>query len=954
MTRGAPQPPRGAGQPPPPPPGQTGPALPLLPPSALFSSQEPLTSPWQELAFAYLALPAPDPALRVQYLLEVSRVWDEGAGDVENAFEALADAAAINVEHIEVGERLAALAEKHDRFDRMLAIYLDEIDRAAEAATLIRLHFKVAELLLARKREAEAEEHFSAILAVQPDNQEAAERLRAILAAGARWQDLAYLQERQLEALSETLGAESRKERLRELADLYQHTLGRPFETVDFLTRLVAEDQSDLATQLRLADLYQELSIWPRLIETLQAVLERTTESADRVGHLLRVARTYEEELELPDRAIESYELVLGEQPTSEVALAALDRLYEEHDRPSDLIQVLRLRVDLADGDPEAGRQLLLRLARVIEGTQGEAGLAEAASCLERARRLGPLDPDIEEALGRVLCAAGRTQEAVDLLRERAESSRRDGLSGAEVAAILVRLARLQLGELADPGGARATLEDALAAEPHSIEALRALAELHHAREAWSDFIETQNRIVDLSSGGGDAAAMMIAAAVVARDRLRDDELAERLYERALECDPSSLAAIDVLLLLVGDDLERRESLLRLKLDLVEDAKLKASTLAQLGRVLHRRGAPPEAATVLYRQALALEPGCVPALDALSELLVAQGQLEDARELLTGALADLERSPLTGPLYFRLGQVFEQLDRSDEGYSYLSEALRLEPKNLLLRIAAGMNRFRAGAWRDTLRHLGEVADHPDAAAHAAEAAEAVFTAGRCEAILKRGARAVACWEIALRLYPDHLPSLRELAAAAREGGDLRRAAELLERQRALALGDDERRTLLRALGELYRDQLADIEAAAGCFSELVEHLPDDEATRLELLPPCRCCARPAATRWPRAPPRSLRSCSRPSRRCATCWSSPAPSGQLPAPTTGPRSACAPRSTSTRRASRRSRRSRASSRSTRATPTSAECSRPSSRLSPPPTATGRGSPRCGPSSGTRAA
>jgi tetratricopeptide (TPR) repeat protein len=812
------------------------PSSPPAQPATLFGAQPLLVSPWQELTQAYLALATGDLPGRIQILLEVARIWDEGADDPEQAFEALADAAAIGIEHAEVEAQLAALAEKRDAFDRMLTVYLDEIERAADAGTLLGLHSKVAAMLLARGRRSDAEGHYSAILAVAPDNQDAAERLRARYAEDGRWEDLAFLQERQLEALSDTLGQEGRKERLRELADLYQHTLNRPFETVDFLTRLCAEDPEDLAIQLRLADLYQELSIWPRLIESLQSVLERTSDQAERVVHLLRIARTYEEELELPDRAIETFELVLGEQPTNAVALEALDRLYLDHDRPEDLIEVLKLRVELAETEPELARQLLARLAATLESCRGAEGLAEAAAALQRARGLGPLDPDLEEALARVLIQAGETAAAIDLLRERVESSRREERPATEVAAILVRLARIQLEQLHDPGSARTTLEEALQATPAGVEVLRALAELHLRNQDWGSYVETQSRLAEVAPENPDAPAILLLAGEAARDRIADRDRAAQLFERALELDPTRLPAIDALLPLCSDDLERRESLLQLKLDLIEEPPVKAATMAELGRVLHRRGAPPEAATVLYQQAIELDPGCVTALDALSLLLVELGRLEAARALLVGALHGLARTRESGPLYFRLGQVFEQLDQSDEGYSYLTEALRLEPKNLLLRIAAGMNRFRGGAWRDALRHLQEVSGHPDAAQHAAEAAEALHTAGRCESVLKRMDRAREWYQAALALQPEHIPSLRELAALAAAAGEHRRAAELLERLRALLAPGEERRAALRTLGEILGTRLEDLEGAASCYAELVQDLPEDEASRLELLP----------------------------------------------------------------------------------------------------------------------
>ncbi len=81
----------------------------------------------------------------------------------------------------------------------------------------------------------------------------------------------------------------------------------------------------------------------------------------------MRIARTYEEELELPDRAITYYQLALEEQPHQPQALVALEQLYEKHHRAPELIEVLKLRVELTQEDPEAVRAVLVRLAAVQE-----------------------------------------------------------------------------------------------------------------------------------------------------------------------------------------------------------------------------------------------------------------------------------------------------------------------------------------------------------------------------------------------------------------------------------------------------------------------------------------------------------------------------------------------------------------------------------------------------------
>jgi tetratricopeptide (TPR) repeat protein len=824
--------------PPPPPPLRRGAPPPIPSPQRQSFAPHPPArfSAWEELAQAHLRLESRDTETRIERMLEVARIWTEGAGNLDRAVETLAEAATISIEHPALAIRLEQLAEApFHRFDSLVQIYTDALERSADAETLVRLNIKLGSLLAAHERLEEAAHHFSAVLAIVPGHAGAADHLRALFRSAERWQDLASLLERQLEVLSGELNAQERADRLLELADLYQHTLKRPFEAVDFLARRATELPRDLDVRLRLADLYEELSIWAKQIEVLEVAVQLSDNATSRVNNLLRIGRTYEQELELPDRAIEAYQAVLTEQPHNEVALEALQHLYEAHERQDDLIGVLRLRVELAD-PKGAARPLLIRLAQALE----ELGSPEEARVyLQQARGLGPRDPDVEEALARILVQTGRPDEAVELIEGQIEAARGEGRPPAEIASLLVRLARLQDNQLGDPTAARATLEEAMTLDSRNPEVLAELAQFFYNRESWNDYVEALARLARVTPHEETGLVQtLLSAAALVYHKVQDREGAIRLGELVLQRDPGHMPAVDMLVGLSEPEPERQEAFLRLKADLVEDPKERAVTLTRLGQALQRRGAPAEDVAGAHQRALELDGDLVPAIDALSELFVSRQQLEPARALLVEAIDRLGLSRDTGPLYYRLGQIFEQLGRDEDGHRYLSDALRLDSRNLHLRIAVGQNRFRAERWREALRHLQEVQDHPDAAQHPEAAAEALYTAGLCEANLRRGDRASRFYEAALALNPDLHGAIHELAQASLSKGDWERAVEHLQREIALTDPNDSAAlySLLKTLGNIQRDQLGDVEGAADSYARLFEHLPDEEASLLETLP----------------------------------------------------------------------------------------------------------------------
>ncbi|MCC6748811.1 MAG: hypothetical protein IT371_14220 [Deltaproteobacteria bacterium] len=789
--------------------------------------------PWLRWAQAYRQLPAPDRAARRRHLWAEAALWEEGPNNADRAFSALTEAALLEVEHPEAEERLVALAQRADRPDRLVEAYHRLLDHAAEAPVLLRLHLHLGTLLAEHGNPA-AETHFAAALALDVTNREAAQRLRQLLQQQGQWAKLAAHNERQLEALRPQLTAGERAARLRELADLYEYELDLSFEAAEALSRLTIEDPQDHRSRTRLANLYEKLGLWPRLIEVLETLLARPGDRETQVHTGLRLARTFEVELELPDRAISAYERVLELDPAEPEALEALTRLFAKHDHPQELLAILRKRTVIVEHDEAQLRPLLVQLARALEES-GQA--AEAATLLQRAREMGPLDADVEEGLARVLVRAGQADGAIRLLRDQVERARLEGRPSTDVAALLVRLARLQAAQLREPAAARVTLEEALAASPGHEEALLELSKLAQREERWPDYVELELELAERTSDLSLAVDRLLRAAAVLQ-AAGDSSGAVRLFERVLVLDGRNATAVDALLALCGELSDRREQLLLLRRDLSHDASERARLTTELAALVRARGAEPAEVAGLLQQALEHSPDCVPALDALSDLYLSLGRVEAARGVLEGAIRRLEGTATgrtAGPLYYRLGDLFERMGRAEEGYTHLMEALRLQPRNLLLRLAVGQNRFRAHRWREALRHLREALEHPEAAVHGPVAAEALYCAGQCERRLRRPERALPYFEAAVALFEDHVPSLKELANAALEAGQVAKAAALMRRVALATTERAERQRLLRSLATLYLARLEDRRQAAECYVRVLAELHPDDPGRTECL-----------------------------------------------------------------------------------------------------------------------
>jgi len=790
--------------------------------------------PWEELARAYQEIPCPDRETRIQNLMQVAHIWQEGARDLDRTLAVMAEAAALDVEHAEVEEKLLDLAIQHGRFEDVMRIYEDAIETATDADTLVRLHLKVGGQLLERERTAEAEPHLTAVLQIRPRDTVAAGQLEDIYRQQERWTDLAELKELQLKALGDELSEALRMAAIRELADLYEDQVNDPMRARDHLQTLITITPDDLHLLARLADLHQRLDSFNDLADVLRSLADLTDDPEARVQHQIRLAGVYDQELEIPDRAIELYKKVLAEEPSHRDALRALCRLYEAHDQTDELVEILTMRVDLAGDDLPTLRSLLMELSRIHE-QRGD--LEAAVAYLQRIRALsgGEFDTELYDTLADVLVRASRPDEAADLIQAQIYIAAEQQRPPEEVIPRLLRLAQIRDKELEDAGAARQALEQALAMDPRQAEVLQALAQHFLRQEAWSSYVDVLERLIELRPDSPEAFPSLMAAGRIMEDHEQDLDRAAQIYRRALDLDPNHLPAIDALLSLDLEDAEGKEDLLRRKDKLVEDPREKAEVLVGLARLMEDRGGSPAEVSGLLHQALELSEDLVPALDALSSLMISQGNPDSARVLLEDALTRLDRTPETGQLAYRLGLIHQEQGQQQEAYTFLVEAHRRNPDDLVLRMALGMNLYRAERWRDALSNLEKVLDHPRTPHHRLEAAEALEAAGVCALNLDRD-DAARYLEASLGLDPERTTAMGELAAMALDTGDFARAAELLQQE--LTHAEDTRRqtVLLRGLGDIYLEHLDDPQMAAQFYEELYQGLGNDEASRLEALP----------------------------------------------------------------------------------------------------------------------
>lgn len=843
-------------------------------------------SPWEELALTYEGLPAPSDATRLRWLYRAAEIWETGAKDISRAFETLSRAFTIARKprrggegklaegDAEVRARLHRLAHEHNAWDRLAALYETLGEQAESAAEAGELLMEVARIRAEQRRPRDAEAQLRRILSMRPDDASARAQLEELYRQEGRWVELAAsLEERTDPRLGTAAPELERAQLLRELASLYTERLAHPHDAIDTLERLRALEPAELGVLFRLADLYGEIGRWSKAIEALGRVVEVAEPGGDATSGgpsegrdaLRRIAAIYEAELELPDRAIDAYRQLVAHWPDDVAAWSALDALYTQNARWTDLADVIRRRAGLSR-DPAERAQLLSRRAQILLDWLDAA--EEAAAALRHARTIAPDDAALAEQLVTALVRADRGREAAAILEGRIDAMADQGAGRGDLAALYIRLAQLKLEKLSDVAGARDALDAALALVPEHPTALKLYTQLASPDEDPQAYADAKLREADGTKDDDVRIEALMVAGQVLRDRVQDVAGARSAFERVLALRPYDSEATWALAGLVekGGDPETAARLLENRLGTGElPVAEKARILTQLAALSRAAGVEPAAERRLL-EALAAVPDHLPAVVALADFYADRERWEDLesflREVLEGegegeggegagaegatgtmgatgtaGKGGLKDAPpaLAADLQRRLASAFEKLGRDEEAYQTLLAADRLHRGHLLIKLALGENRYKARRWREAALHLAPLATHEEAARYPQEVAQGLYHAALAEIRSLRPEKAQPLYHKALELKPNFAPALQALAEVAMEQGDYRQASDLLTRQAAATDEPSEKMRLYEALGDMALMMMNDEDRARACFAAAVAAASPLEARHVPLL-----------------------------------------------------------------------------------------------------------------------
>ncbi|HTB73517.1 MAG TPA: hypothetical protein VK762_09755, partial [Polyangiaceae bacterium] len=210
---------------------------------------------------------------------------------------------------------------------------------------------------------AKAEETYKYVLGIDGKDTEALANLDRIYLSSESWPELAQILEMRVQATADTL----------DLVDLYPR-LGELYETrlndipnaIRAYRRIFDDlDKTHDGAIAALARIYEQQGAWRELDGVYQRELEASSGDSAEAEIRAKIAHLAADKLGQPEKAIETWKVVLDLRGEDPEALHALANLYEVASEWARLVDILEREFDIAAGDDDRVN-ILTRRARVF------------------------------------------------------------------------------------------------------------------------------------------------------------------------------------------------------------------------------------------------------------------------------------------------------------------------------------------------------------------------------------------------------------------------------------------------------------------------------------------------------------------------------------------------------------------------------------------------------------
>ncbi len=661
-----------------------------------------------------------------------------------------------------------------------------------------------------------ARAHFEAILHEDPGHPLAQEHLEQILVAQEDWAAVAGVLERRLDSASGT----ERAALLNRLGELYEDRLEDLDRATQAYRGTLQVDPRDLNALKGLERIYARKGAYQALMENLRAQVELAATPKQRMGLLERIGALQEEEFLDAAGAVETFEAIVALDSSHEAANVSLARLYRQLRRFADVVTTLERHASHAVDD-ERKVDLLLTAVRTL---MVEVGAPERAMDIcERILRIDEGQSEALDQLAKLKSTAGDVSAAVEAVERLAEAEQ-DPKKKAELS---IRAATL-LEERGDNDGAIEHYKNALDQDRLAAAAIDGLSRIYTKRGDAHGAIEMLLRHIDVAEGDNKRADLFAEIGRLCLDRLRDHDRAREALEKALELDPTCIAA-SIGLGQMEFEAENFRSATQFfesplgHLDQMPQAQ--ALRLCQLAGQAYRELKDYDNARKTFERARELD-GSLKAHEQVAALVLEAGEAKDAERLyfeIVRKFADKVDAPERGRLLMLHGRAQLAAGSAKKAVDTIKLAAEQRPHDREVLAALTDAYLGAREWKDAISLLQL---RTRGVANEREKFDLLVQIGDVflEKLRDREA-ASQTYVSALEIKPDDRNLLTKLMAVYSDGKDWSRLIEVILRIAEMVGDAGQLAKYYNTAATIAHNELGRNDEAANYYEEALSHDP---------------------------------------------------------------------------------------------------------------------------------
>ncbi|MBI5493566.1 MAG: tetratricopeptide repeat protein, partial [Deltaproteobacteria bacterium] len=743
-------------------------------------------------------------------------VLTDHLGELNDAIVKYTHVLELNPRDMNALDALRKIYKRAQRWEDLVGVLRRMRRLQTDTAGIKAIQFDLAEVLQAQGKKADAVEAGRRVLDIEPHTDEELVRLYEVFLACEAFEECAGVLERRVGLAQAN---EHRMALLFDLAELWEGPLARREKGASAYERILQMFPNNVRAHQQLSAAYEVSEDWRKLVGLKEARLP-FADVDEKVRLLTEMGALYEQRLGEKPLAFLAACRAFRESPGDHALGEMVERLAVETDSVEEAVAVLEDVVGRVD-ETHRAIDIYLQMAHLC--AEHLKQFQEAEAHLNLIFDLDAQNPGALQALEKLYMALDRWDDVVRVLERKIGSTPEEDLRRA----LLLKLAAVHEEKRQDPGEAINTYKRLLEFDGRDERAVQALTRLYEETQRWQALIGMFQRALELTQDPQERVNLRYRIAGIQESQLQDPEAAINSYKAVLEEDPGHGLALKALER-TYTQAERYPELLGVferQYTYAIDNEERISLLSKMA-VLHEEtfGNLP-VAIELNERILGIDPDNLAAVRKL-ELLFKEVQDYNKLILALTRHAEISKDPDERlDLQMQVAEVYyKELNKPDKAEEIYTAVLRKDPSAIRAIHDLGQLYERSGNWFNALEKLAQEAEllrgQP-------EAVELHFRMGSINAeMLMDTSAARSCYEQALELDAEHVPSLQALKAihyAAREWeAYLKRLV-----QEAEAVKDPtEKAELFTAAGAFVQERNNDMDGAVRLYERALGIIPD--------------------------------------------------------------------------------------------------------------------------------